>query len=101
MREFWIRDQKLNYGNDGGADFIAFETPEIEGKGIIHVREVIPDQELSEDLRGEPQQKFPNGNKIDWAKVWSKYDEACRNEDSVHHYKLIQQLVEKQLAGEK
>lgn len=45
-REFWIRDQHLNYGTDiQGAKFVAFETPDIEGAGIIHVHEVDPARE--------------------------------------------------------
>lgn len=44
LREFWIRDQFYNFGSDiGGAQYVAFTNPEIEGKAIIHVREVNPE----------------------------------------------------------
>lgn len=43
-REFWIRDQHLNFGPDiKGSKFIAFESNDVEGKDIIHVREVDPE----------------------------------------------------------
>lgn len=45
-REFWIRDQHLNFGPDiKGSKFIAFESNDVEGKDIIHVREVDPKRE--------------------------------------------------------
>ena len=52
MKEYWIRDQELNFGETKGAKLIAFETSDIEGHGIIHVIEYSEYEKLQKQVAG-------------------------------------------------
>lgn len=39
--------------------------------------------------------------KIDWRKVWSTYEHRCRGDSLLHNRKLIQRIINAQLAGKK
>ena len=85
-REFWING--INFEQIWPIDdmamtcFITFNNP--DRKEAILVREVVP---------------------IDWEKVWKGFEEYCASDRCTHLWpqseKEIQQLIEKQLRGEK
>lgn len=79
-REFaltWVHNYVL--GEYKGVTDLIIEdpTPDELENNVVHVREVVP---------------------VDWDKVWAAWQE--RSDTDTHHYKIIQELVEKAIRGE-